>query len=68
MYLPHHLAMVWDGLTEYDRRQQFLIAVFRTIVLAVGTYYIGIELLVGIGAVLLLDQVTDPIHRLFSIR
>lgn len=68
MYLPHHLAMVRDLLSRYDRRQQFLFAAFWVVVLAAGTYFIGIELLVGIAVVLLLDLVTDPIYRRFSPR
>lgn len=68
MYLPHHLAMIRDLFADYSRRQQAVFAAFWAVVIAVGTYYIGVELLVGIGAILLLDLVTDPIYRLFSLR
>ncbi len=68
MYLPHHLAMIWDAMSEYDRRQQYLIGLLWLVVLAVGTYVVGIELLIAIAVLLLLDLVTDPIYRLFSLR
>lgn len=68
MYLPHHLAMIWDVVSEYDRRQQYLIGLLWLVVLAVGTYVVGIELLIAIAVLLLLDLVTDPIYRLLSPR
>lgn len=68
MYMPHHLAMLVEHASRYDRRQQLLIAAFWLSVLAIGTYYVGVELLIAIGAILLLDLVTDPIYRLLGSR
>jgi hypothetical protein len=68
MYFPHHLTMIWDVVSQYDRRQQYLIGLFWLVVLAVGTYAVGVELLIAIVVLLLLDLVTDPIYRLFSLR
>jgi hypothetical protein len=68
MYFPHHLTMIWDVVSQYDRRQQYLFDLFWLVVLAVGTYAVGVELLIAIVVLLLLDLVTDPIYRLFSLR
>lgn len=68
MYLPHHLRFLVDHLKRYDRRQQLLIIGFRIVAIGTGTYLLGVELLIAIGAILLLDLVTVPIHRLFGLR
>jgi hypothetical protein len=60
--------MIWDVVSQYDRRQQYLIGLFWLVVLAVGTYAVGVELLIAIAVLLLVDLVTDPIYRLFSLR
>jgi len=60
--------MLWDVVSEYDRRQQYIIGVLWVVVLAVGTYFVGVELLTTIAVLLLLDLVTDPIYRVFNLR
>jgi len=68
MYLPHHIAILWDVVLEYDRRQQYIVGGLWVVVLAVGTYFVGVELLITIAVLLLLDLVTDPIYRVFNLR